>query len=93
MTLPIAGAFGEQSRRIDSQVLRTDFERSGGQRDVLRVQDVLQLRRIVSVLRQSLLRIVEVDLLRQHARALNLRGLRHALHGALDQVGVIVELA
>ena len=70
MTLPMACASGKQSRRIDSQVLAGRLrEMPAGQRDVLRVQHVFQLRRIVAVLRQPLLRVVEIDLLRQHARA------------------------
>ena len=86
------GRVGEEAGRIDGQVLRADFERAGGQRDVLRVEDVLQLRGIVSVLRQPLLRVVEINLLLQHAGARDRGRFRHALHGALDQVGVVVEL-
>ena len=70
-----------------------DFELAGGQRDVLRAEDILELGRIVAVLRQALLRVIEVDLLRQDAGARDLRGFGNALQRALDQLGVVVEIA
>src|SRR5208282_4510658 len=78
---------------IDDQVVRADVELTGGQRDVLRAENILELGRIVAILRQALLRVIEVNLLRQDARARNLRGFRDALQRALQQFGVIVEVA
>ena len=82
----------EQAGWIDHHVLRSDFQRSGRQRDVLRAQNIFQLGRIISILRQSLLRVIEVDLLRQHPDARDFRSLRNSLQGALQQVGVVIEI-
>ncbi len=59
----------KQAGGIDHQVLRPDLERARRQGDVLRVENVFQLRRIVTVLRQTLLGVVEINLFLQHARA------------------------
>ena len=77
----------KQSRRIDVDVSSAPTSSDpAGQCDVLRAQGVFQLRWVVSILRQPLLGVVQVDLLRQNSRARDLRHFGCALQSALDQV-------
>ena len=73
--------------------MRTDFQRAGGKSDVTRAQNILQIRRLNTVLNQPFLRVVEINLLRQHALAINLGNFRRALHRPCDQIGKVVQLA
>ncbi len=69
----------------------TDLELAAGQGAVAGAQDVLQIRRRHAIFGQSLLRIIQVDLLRQHALAVNLGHFRSALDGSSHQVGEVVQ--
>ena len=78
--------------RINLNILRADFKLAAGQRDIAGTQNVLQIGRRHAILRQPLLRVIQVDLLWQHSLAINLGNFRGALQGSSNQVGVVVQL-
>ena len=92
ITSPICCGSGEFSRRINLDVLRANLELAAGKSDIARAQNVLQIRRRLSIRGQPLLRVIQVDLLRQHALAIDLGHFRSALNRSSNQVGEVVQL-
>ncbi len=81
----VAG-FCEFAGGIDDDIFRAGFERAAGQRDVAGVQNSFQIRGLHSVGGQSFLRIIEVDLLGQHAGAIDARDFGRAEQRAGEQI-------
>src|ERR1700722_1614945 len=81
------------SRRIDLNALGPDLEQAAGQSAVARAENILQIRGLDPIFSESFLRIIEIDLFRKHALAVDFRNLRCALKGARDQFGEIIKIA
>ena len=82
----------EFGRGIDADVLRLRLDDASGGGHVAGRQHVLDLRDLQVERGEPVVRVIEVDLLRENPRALDLRDDRHALQRPLDQVRVVVEL-
>ena len=81
------------SRRIDLNALGSDLEQAARQSAVARAEDILEIRGLDPIFSQSFLRIIEIDLFRKHALAIDFRNLRCALKSARDQFGEIIKIA
>ena len=92
ITSPICCGIGELPRRVDLDVLRANLQLAAGKSNVARAQNVFQIGGRHPIRGEALLRVIQVNLLRQHALAVNLGHLRSALNGSSHQIGEVVQL-
>src|SRR6185503_12461356 len=83
----------ELAAGVDAHVLVADLEHAAGKGDVARFQDVRELGGLDAIGGEPLLRIVDVDLLGQDPGEVDLGHDGHGEQRALDEVGVVLQLA
>ena len=83
---------GEIAGRIDADVLRLGLDDAAGRGHVAGAHDVLDLRGLQIERRQTVGRVIEVELLLEHTVALHFCDDGNPLQRPLDQIGEIVEL-
>src|SRR5271157_2646311 len=82
----------ELGGRVNQDISRLGLDDATRSRHIPRVEDVFDLRRLQFQCCQPRVRVLQVNLFRQNAGALDFRYLGYTLQSALDQIGEIIQL-